>query len=217
MSCTTSVEFEDISELFEILGTDVRETVRGARTPDTPSPSAARYTMRHPGLLLLVAALACGTPSGQHPGQSLKPAADTTGSVEDPVLACVDAVLTNSTLLKSVTTVRSTARSREYGLGPRNPPSRWSGLRFTAHASRDGTKGFAVEFIWPGPWMGAEGGGMKPPPDPGVYDGAGEMLRDIGAGVLRDVRAECAPNMPGEPACMRVNQGRGGRCSLGGK
>ena len=172
--------------------------------------------MRRPGLLFLVTVLACGTTSSQRAGQSLQPAADTTGSVEEPMLACVDAMLANSKLLRGVTKGRSSARSREYGLALRNPPSRGSGLVFAAHASRDGTKFFAVDFLWPGPWMGSEGG-MKPPPDPGVYEGQGEMLRDIAAGLLRDVRAECAPNTPGEAACMRVNQGRGGRCTLGGK
>lgn len=169
--------------------------------------------MRRPGLLFLVAALACGTTSSQRAGQSLQPAADTTGSLEDPMLACVDAVTANSRIFAHVTKVRSTARSREYSLALRNLP----GLGFAAHSSPDGTKGFVVAFLWPGPWMGSLGGGMKPPPDPGVHEGAGEMVRHIGAGFLRDVRAECAPTMPGEPTCVRVNQGRGGRCSLAGK
>ena len=177
--------------------------------------------MRHPGLLFLVAALACGTTSGQRTGTTLQPAADTTGSVEDPMLACVDAVVATSKLFRDVTKVRSSARSREYGLPLRNPPSPHAAfLLFSAHSSGDGTKGFAVEFRWPGPWNDAGGGppgGMQPRADPGVTEGQGEMLRDIGAGFLRDVRAECAPNTPGEPACVRVKQGQGGRCHLGGK
>ena len=168
--------------------------------------------MRRPGLLVLVAALACGTTSSQRAGQSLQPAADTIGVIEEPMLACVDAMVANSGLFHDVTKGRSTARSREYGLGLRSPPG--AGLLFTARSSRDGAKSFVVEFTWPGPWMGAVGGGMKPPPDPVVYEGLGEMLRAAGAGFLRDVRAECASKMPGEPACARVDRGRRGRCSL---
>ena len=177
--------------------------------------------MRTPALLFLVAALACGTPSGQRTGTSLQPAADRTGTVEDPMLACVDGVVTTSRLFRDVIKGRSSAESRQYGLPLRNPPSPYAAsLGFSAYSSRDGTKGFAVEFNWPGPWNAAGGGppgGMQPRANPGVTEGQGEMVRDVAMTFLRDVRAECAPNMPGEPACFRVKQGQGGRCSLGGK
>jgi hypothetical protein len=169
--------------------------------------------MRRPGLLLLLAALACGTTSGRRTGQSVEPAADTIESVEMPMLACVDAMLVTSKLIKSVTLVRSTGRSREYGLGLRSGV----GLGFSAHAPRDGKNYFAAEFTWPGPWMGATGGGMTAPRDPHVYDGQGEMVRDNAVGLLREVASECAPNTPGEPGCMRLDQGRRGRCALGGE
>jgi hypothetical protein len=65
--------------------------------------------------------------------------------------------------------------------------------------------------------MGAVGGGMKPPPDPGLYDGQGETLKDIAVNLVRDVAWECAPNSPGEPAFTRVDRGRTGRCTLEGR
>jgi len=108
--------------------------------------------LRRPGLLFLAAALACGTTSGQRAGQRFRPAADTIGVIEDPMLACVDAVVANSGLFHDATKGRSTARSREYGLGLRSPPG--AGLLFTARSSRDGAKSFLVE----GRWQGAFGG-----------------------------------------------------------
>jgi hypothetical protein len=168
--------------------------------------------MRRPGLFLLLAALACGTTSGQRTGQSVEPAADTIESVEVPMLACVDAMLVNSKLIKRVTLVRSAGRSREYGIELRSG----FGLAFSVHAPRDGKEYFAAEFTWPGPWMGATGGGMTAPRDPHVYDGQGEMMRDIAVGLVREVAWECAPNTPGEPGCMRLDRGRRGRCTLGG-
>ena len=47
---------------------------------------------------------------------------------------------------------------------------------------------------------------MQPPADPRASDIEGEMLTDISAGLLRDVRAQCAPTASGEPACSRVAQ-----------
>jgi hypothetical protein len=142
--------------------------------------------MRRPALLVLVAALACGTAAGQRAAQSLKPAADTTKSVEDPLLSCVDAVNQNS--------------------------KRFQGVGVSVKGTR-GTPRLLIAEVRLGVWSGAYG--MAPPPDRAVLEGQNQTLMDAAARALREVRAECAPNAPGEPVCVKIGDGRTGRCTLG--
>ena len=144
--------------------------------------------MRHPGLLFLVAALACGTTSGQRAAQSLQPAADTTTIVDDPLLSCVDAVNKNSTRFYQGAGV---AVEGERG----KPRLLIAGARLEV-------------------WTGASAGGMKPPPDRAVLESQNQALMDAAVRALQTVRAECAPNAPGEPVCVRRGDGKIGRCTL---
>jgi hypothetical protein len=170
--------------------------------------------MRRPGLLLLLSALACGPTAGHRARQTLAPTSEP-DSAQDPIVACVDAVLDASPIVEQVTTARRRddhLRTRYVVL--RNPPGpRTTSLLFTVVPSSGAPRELVVEYVWPGPWQGQNG--MQPPPDPKVSEVEGETMADIGAGLLREVRAECAPTAPGQPACSRVAQGRGGRCVLG--
>ena len=152
-----------------------------------PPPSTASYTMRRPVLLVLVAALACGTTSGQRAAQSLQPAADTTKIVDDPLLSCVDAVNHNAKL-------------------PR-----------VSVKGKHGTPRLLITEVRLAVWTGASAGGMAPPPDRAVLESQNQTLMDAAARALQTVRAECAPNAPGEPACVRSGGGQyqTGRCTLG--
>ena len=142
--------------------------------------------MRHPALLVLVAALACGTTSGQRAAQSLKPAADTTTSVEDPMLSCVDAVNHNNS-----------KRIPAVGVGVKGPR---------------GTPRLLIAEVRLGVWSSTYG--MASPPDRAVLEGQNQTLMDAAAAALRAVHAECAPNAPGEPVCVKSGDGRTGRCTL---
>jgi hypothetical protein len=166
--------------------------------------------MRRPGLFLpLLAALACG-PTARHSALETLPPAST----EEPMVACVDAVLANSPLVERVTTSRRSDHPRSRGIVLRNPPSpRSTSLAFVINPSRGAPRELVVEYAWPGLWQGNNG--MQPPPDQRTSDIEGQMLADIGAGLLRDVRTQCAPNAPGEAVCSRVAAGRTGRCVLG--
>ena len=142
--------------------------------------------MRRPALLVLVAALACGTTSGQRAAQSLKPAADTTKTVADPLLSCVDAVNRNNS-----------KRIPAVGVGVEGPLGKPRLL----------IAGGLLDV-----WAGAYG--MQPPPDRAVLEGQNQTLMDVAARALREVRAECAPNAPGEPVCVRSGDGKHGRCTF---
>lgn len=157
-------------------------------------PSTARYTMRRPALLVLVAAVACGTTSGQRAAQSLKPAADTTNSVEDPLLSCVDAVNHNLMPKSEPVFPGAVAGVRVEGQ-PGKPRLLTAGARLAV-------------------WTGASAGGMKPPPDRAVLESQNQALMDAAVRALQTVRAECAPNAPGEPVCVRRGDGQIGRCTL---
>ena len=167
--------------------------------------------MHRVGLLLpLVAALACGRTASHRALESLPAPSD-----EEPMVACVDAVLTNSPLFERALTKRRVDRPRARGLMLRNPPGAHpTGLGVAITPARGAPREIVVDYAWPGPWQGT-GGGMKPPADPKVSDVEGAMLADISAGLLSELRAECAPSAPGEPVCSRVAQGRTGRCVLG--
>lgn len=166
--------------------------------------------MRRPCLLVSVlAALACG-PTARHSALETLPPAST----DEPMVACVDAVLANSPLVERVTASRRSNRPRTRYLVLRNPPGpRSSVLGFAVEPSRGTPRELVVEYAWPGPWQGNNG--MQPPPDQRTSDIEGQMLADIGAGLLRDVRTQCAPNAPGEAVCSRVAAGRTGRCVIG--
>ena len=169
--------------------------------------------MRRSGLLLpMLAALACGSTPGHRAQQTLAPAAP--DSAQEPLLACVDAVLAGSPYVERQLTKRASANPRKRYVILRNPPSpRSTGLGFAVEPLRGVPREFVVEYAWPGPWQGTSG--MKPPPDQRTSDIEGQMMADIGAELLRQVRSECAPAAPGEPVCSRVAQGRSGRCVLG--
>jgi len=170
--------------------------------------------MRRPGLLLsLLTALACSPGPGHGAQRDLAPlsAAD---SAAGPVVACMDAVLANSPLIERVKTSprRDLPRSRYAEL--RNPPGPLSkGLGFAVNPASGTPRELVVGYAWPGPWQGRNG--MQPPPDRQVSDIEGETMTDIATALLREVRAQCAPTTPGEPACSRVDQGRSGRCVIG--
>jgi hypothetical protein len=142
--------------------------------------------MRRPALLVLVAALACGSTSGQRAAQSLQPATDTTKIVEDPLLSCVDAV----------------NHSAKLGVGVKG---------------ERGTPRLLITEVRLAVWTGASAGGMAPPPDRAVLESQNQTLMDAAARALQTVRAECAPNAPGEPVCIRSGGGQYqyGRCTLG--
>ena len=144
--------------------------------------------MRRLVLLVLVAALACGTTSGQRTAQSLQPAADTTKIVEDPLLSCVEAVNKNSTRFYQ-------------GAGVAVEGERGKPRLLIARARLE-------------VWTGASAGGMKPPPDRAVLESQNQALMDAAVRALQTVRAECAPNAPGEPVCVRRGDGQIGRCTL---
>jgi len=131
------------------------------------------------------------------------------------MVACVDAVLANSPLIERVTTSRRSDHPRARYLVLRNPPSpRSTSLAFVINPSRGAPRELVVEYAWPGPWQGSTGG-MQPPPDQRTAYIEGQTLADIGAGLLRDVRTQCAPNAPGEAVCSKVAAGRTGRCVIG--
>ena len=164
--------------------------------------------MRRPGLLVpLLAALACGPTTRHSALETLPPA-----STDEPMVACVDAVLANSPLVERVTASRRSDRPRARYLVLRNPPGPHSSvLGFAVEPSRGAPRELVVEYAWP--WQDV--GGMQPPPDQKTSDLEGQTLADIGAGLLRDVRTQCAPNAPGDVVCSRVAAGRTGRCVLG--
>lgn len=132
------------------------------------------------------------------------------------MLSCVDAVLDESPLVERIVGARRDSLPRAGGwLRLRNPPGpRSTGIGFYVRTERGTPREFVVNYIWPAPrvLLSAQSGAL---PDPRVADMEGEMLTDIGMRLLEDVRAQCAPNAPGAPACSRVNQGRGGVCVLG--
>lgn len=129
-------------------------------------------------------------------------------------MACADVVLATSSFVERVSTARGGDYPRSRYVTLLNPPGpRTTGLRFVVEPSRGAPRELVVEYTWPGPWQGTNG--MQPPPDPKVSDVEGETLADIGSWLLRAVRAHCAPNAPGEPACSRIAEGRRGRCVLG--
>ena len=153
--------------------------------------------MHRPALLVLVAALACGTTSGRLAAQSLQPAADTTKSVADPLLSCVDAV--NRTLMQK-------SEGAVGGVRVEGPPGK---PRLLIGGARLG--------VWTsaGPGgMAPPPGGMASPPDRAALEAHNQMLMDAAVRALQTVRAECAPNAPGEPVCVRSGNGHIGRCTL---
>ena len=170
--------------------------------------------MRRPGLLLLMlAAVACGPTAGHRAQQTLAPAV-AADSAPEPLLACVEAVLAGSPLIERQLTRRAGENPRKHHVKLRNPPGLLStSLGFAVEPARGTPREFVVEFVWPGRWQGTNG--MKPPPDPRASEIEGQMMADIGAELLRQVRSECAPTAPGEPVCSKVAQGRSGRCVLG--
>jgi hypothetical protein len=155
--------------------------------------------MRRPALLVLVAVLACGTPSGQLAAQSLQPAADTTKSVADPLLSCVDAV--NRNLM-----AKSEGAVAVGGVRVEGPPGK---PRLLLGGARLG----AGTSAGPG-GMASPPGGMASPPDRALLESQNQALMDAAVKALQTVRAECAPNAPGEPVCVRRGDGRIGRCTL---
>jgi hypothetical protein len=125
------------------------------------------------------------------------------------VLACVDTALATSSLVERIATTRKGDEPGSRYVVLRNPPGpRSTGMRFTV-APRE----LVVEFAWPGAWQGRNG--MQPLQDSKASDLEGEGLTTIGTRLLLVVRAACAPEAAGQPACTRVAQGRGGRCALG--
>ena len=176
-------------------------------------PTSIPMITRRPALLLvLVAALACGKSAGQREPQTVS-SVSAPDSAQRSLMACVDVVLDASSQVERISTSRRSGIPLTRYVALTNPPSERSrGLLFTVLSSRGASREVVVAYDWPGPWQGT--GGMKPQPDPKDLDIEGAMLADISSRLLREVRAECAPSAPGEPACSRVAQGRGGRCVL---
>lgn len=168
----------------------------------------------HRALLLLIVpvALACGPTTGQRAGQSVAPVA-AADSVEDPTAACLESVLTASQLvLRYIPARPNQPRARYFEL--RNPPSeRTAGLGIAILPGRGAPEQIVAQFAWPGPWQGTNG--MQKPSDPGTADMVGDALTGITAVLMRELRAQCAPTITGQPACSRISQGRAERCTLG--
>jgi hypothetical protein len=130
------------------------------------------------------------------------------------MVACVDAVLATSPVVARVTSSRRSNDPRTRYVVLQNSPSlRTTGLTFAVVTSRGAARDLVVEYAWPGRWQGT--GGMQPAPDLKLSEDEGGALADVGAGLLREVRAQCAPAAPGQPVCSRVADGRTGRCVLG--
>src|SRR3982751_2300945 len=141
----------------------------GAFSSAGPSSIRCEVTMRRPGLFLpLLAALACGSTARHSALETLPPP-----SADDPIVACMDAVLANSPLIERVTTSRRSDHPRTRYLVLRNPPGpRSSVLGFAVEPSRGTPRELVVEYAWPGP--GQEANGMQPPPDPRASDIEGQ-------------------------------------------
>ena len=171
--------------------------------------------MRRPGLLLpLLAVLACGPTAAHRAGQTLA-STEAPDAASDPMFACVEGVLAASPVVDQANRpTRRNYRLRTRYVALQNPPSlRTTGVTFVVLPSRGAARELVVEYAWPGPLQGRSG--MQPAADPNVSNAEGEALADVGAGLLREVRAQCAPEAPGQPACSRVAEGRLGRCVLG--
>lgn len=172
--------------------------------------------MRRRGLALLplLAALACGHSTRQRGGPALSPAA-TRDSVDDVTSACMDGVLAASQLADRYVIPRRAEHRRARYFVLRNPPNqRTTGMSVAILPDTGTPRRLVLEFGWPGPWQGT--GGMKPPPrDQGMSNLEGEALTDMGTALLRELRAQCVPMAPGETACVRVEEGRAQRCTIG--
>ena len=170
--------------------------------------------MRRPILLIpLLATLACAPGAAQRAQQTLAPLV-VADSVAGPMVACMDRVLARSPAIERISTSprKDLPRSRYAEL--RNPPSpRSKGVGFEIKPAHGAPRELVVGYAWPGNWQGANG--MQPATDQQASDTEGEMVTDLATRLLREVRAQCAPNAYGEPACSRVNQGRSGRCVIG--
>ena len=170
--------------------------------------------MRRSGLLLpLLVALACGRSAGNSAEQSLA-AGSAPDATKDPMMTCTDAVLVTSPMVERVTVGRRANDQRRRYVVLRNPPSqRATTLQFAVEPSRGAPHEMVVGYTWPGPWQGTPG--MQPSSDANVFEYEGKTLGEMGAQLLREARAQCAPSSHSEVVCSRVEQGRTGRCSLG--
>jgi hypothetical protein len=168
--------------------------------------------MRRPHLLLpLLAALACGS-AGPHGPQAATPA-PAADPAQQSMLTCVDSAFASSAMVERAN-ARRTGNPATRFIVLRNSPSRnVAGVLFTLTPSHGVPREFVIEYVWPGPRLGS--GGMQPPADPNASEVEGRMLTDAAVQLLQLVRSRCAPDAPGEPACTRVGDGRGGRCVLG--
>ena len=158
-------------------------------------------------LIPLIAALAC-RPSA-HRGDRSFASADAGDTAQPPLVSCMHAVLATSPMVERRDSLRlGNERARLVVL--RNPPSERAVRLLVAIEPKQGTpRQLAVSCPWPRPWRGT---GMVTPIDPKIADMEGEALTDMGSSLAREIRAQCAPDVPGELACARVEQGRTQRC-----
>jgi hypothetical protein len=170
--------------------------------------------MRRPALFVLFvsAVLACRRTPGHRVGQTVSPdvAPD---SVEDDVAACMESVLIASQVVDRFIPERpENPRARYFEL--RNPlTERTTGLGIAIRPVSGAPQRIVAQFAWPGPWQGTNG--MQTPSDPGTSAMVGQAMTEIATRLIRELRAECAPTLPGEPSCSRIAQGRSERCTLG--
>lgn len=171
--------------------------------------------MRRPDLILpLLSVLACAPTAGHRTQGTMAPASTTDSVMQERMVGCMNAVLNGSSFVDQVAASRPPRVPRKRYLTLRDPPGpHTKGLTFNVLPSSGAPRELVVEYYWPGRQQ--EIPGMQPPPDPKVTDGEGEALADIGTRLLREVKAQCAPTVPGEPVCARVAQGQVGRCVLG--
>jgi hypothetical protein len=157
--------------------------------------------MRRPGLLLpILAALACG--------RSVPPAL-APDAVPLAVLACADTALETSSLVERLVDRHQGDPPGSRSVVLRNPPrARSTGMRFTVEPHQ-----LVAEFSWPAPRQARNDIEAAQNTQASEMEGAG--LTSIGIRLLLVVRAACAPDATGQPACTIVAQGRGGRCVLG--
>ena len=175
--------------------------------------------MRRATLLLPIAltTIACGRSAGHHAEQSVAPAGAPVSVQDDPVAACMESVLVASQLVGRFIPPQPNKdypRARSFEL--RNPPTeRTAGLGIAIKPTTGAPRYIHAQFGWPGPWQAVGGMQNQRPSDPGTADMVGQALTDVATQLIRQLRDECAPTIPGQPACARISQGQVERCTLG--
>lgn len=158
----------------------------------------------------LLGALACSRSAAHGNAETPVP-----GVAATPMERCVDQALEASSLVDASFAPNrqwgaSRAGRRMRGVRLMNPPGpRIQSVGFAVESPSGTPRTFVVEYSTPGQ------GGMQPAPDPQLSDLERQAVAEIGAQLLREVRAACMPSAVGQPTCFMVRQGSVGRCTIG--